>query len=500
MEKLVASLSRIYNRHAGSGAIGVDMPNVLSKKTLNAWRDQYVDHLVVEGSSMSLLELRARSVPGAIYRARDRGGLDVVAIPEKGLSEHDLDVLSRFRFAQYLAAGFIDKDVAFKERLDHDSLTHTATPGSAGRVHFIVFEHDSGRLLASMCLLPLPSVRTGMRMRDRERPLFPVEEHFGWGVFNRLALIPDTPVARVREFGRLVKNARHGSIESGARSIAELFVAAYRTLVGPLAMDVDVCVGESESTRAIRGLQFMHTPMIVLEGGLPVFARRHPLNPALDGRDRYPFAFLISDGSSMASRVDAVEAALALPDEKCGAQLAALKGVTYDSPCALIPAEGVPALANTPLEQRSLSLTARRRARSRGCRLRRFPVFAGLSDTECTTLRMLGTEEDVEPGRTILQRDHVADEFVFIGTGHAELRMPGRPSETIAGPGDCIGAAGVLAGVIARGDVTALTRMRLLRFPADICLPLLRELPDVELSLHRLALRDPMLGGGDRVS
>jgi len=78
--------------------------------------------------------------------------------------------------------------------------------------------------------------------------------------------------------------------------------------------------------------------------------------------------------------------------------------------------------------------------------------------------------------------------------------MPGRPSETIAGPGDCIGAAGVLAGVIARGDVTALTRMRLLRFPADICLPLLRELPDVELSLHRLALRDPMLGGGDRVS
>jgi hypothetical protein len=169
------------------GPIGVDMPNVLSKKTLNAWRDQYVDHLVVEGSSMSLLELRARSVPGAIYRVRGRGGLDVVAIPEKGLSERDLDVLSRFRFAQYLAAGFIDKDVAFKERLDHDSLTDTAAPGSTGRVHFIVFAHDSGLLLASMCLLALPSVRTGVRMRDRERPLFPVEEHFGWGVFNRLA-------------------------------------------------------------------------------------------------------------------------------------------------------------------------------------------------------------------------------------------------------------------------------------------------------------------------
>lgn len=478
--------------------IGFDMHEVLPENAGSGPRDRYVDELIQAGSSVSLPELCGRSLPEALYRVQDRCGLGVVAVPDGALGERQLDALSRFRFAQYLAAGFIDSDVAFSERLDRDALTDTAVRRSADTVHFIVFASDNGHLLASMCLLGLAQAEAGLRVRIRDRPLFPVEEHFGWGVFNRLALVPDTPVDRVREFGRLVKNPRYGAV--GPRAVIELCMAAARVLVGPLAMAVDVCIGEFETNGVRRNLEFLHLPMVVLDGGLPVFAPGHLLNPALEGRDRYPFAFLVSDGVSMGQRLDAIEAALAKPDREGLAELAALKRIPYHTPSTLVPPDGIPALSNTPLPQRSLSLPARRQARALGSQLRHFPAFARLSDTECTTLRTFAAQEDVEPGRTILGRGQVADRLVLIDTGHADVRVPGRPPEPVAGPGDCIGAAGVLAGAAAPGDVVARTTMRVLVLPADVCLPLLRELPDVELELQRLALTDLASNGFEHAS
>jgi methyltransferase (TIGR00027 family) len=450
-------------------------------------RDRYVDELIEVGSSASMPDLCGPRLPAALYRVRDRGGLGVVAVSDSALTEHQHDVLSRFRFAQYLAAGFIDRDVAFRERLDRDTLTDAPVQRCADTVHFIVFASDSGLLLASVCLLALPGAEPGVRVRSRDRHLFPVEEHFGWGVFNRLALVPDTPVDRVREFGRLVKNSR---CDVGPRAVVELCLAAARVLTGPLAMAVDVCIGEFETNAARRGLEFMHTPMVVLAGGLPVFPPGHPLNPALDGRDRYPFAFLISDGRNVGSRLDAIEAALAKPDPQGVAELAALKRIPCTTPSSLMPPDGIPTLSNTPLPQRAMSLPARRRARALGDQLGRFRAFAGLSDTERTTLRTFTTQTDLEPGRVILRRGQVADELVLIDTGQAELRIPGCPPGVVLGPGDCIGAGGVLAGSPGAGDVVARTPMRVLGLPADGPLPLLRELPEVELELQRLALAD----------
>ena len=62
------------------------------------------------------------------------------------------------------------------------------------------------------------------------------------------------------------------------------------------------------------------------------------------------------------------------------------------------------------------------------------------------------------------------------------------------GPGGCLGAGGVLAGVPAPAGVVARTPMRTLRLPAEVYRSLLRELPEVELELRRLArpeLRTP---------
>src|SRR3954454_8847172 len=98
-------------------------------------RDRYVDELIEVGSSASMPDLCGPRLPAALYHVPDRGGLGVVAVSDSALTEHQHDVLSRFRFAQYLAAGFIDRDVAFRERLDRDTLTDAPVQRCADTVH-----------------------------------------------------------------------------------------------------------------------------------------------------------------------------------------------------------------------------------------------------------------------------------------------------------------------------------------------------------------------------
>ena len=453
-----------------------------------AARDRYVEHLIEKGSVVSLPELRSRSFPGAMYHVSNRCGLGVVAVADEALDERQRDALERFRFAQYLAAGLIDKGIAFRERLDRDALDDSSTRRMAETVHFVVFASASGQLLATMCLRAAPGGEPGVRFRERGRPLFPVEEHFGWGAFSRLALLPDTPVGRVREFGRMVKNRRGGSLGAGPRPAIELCLAATRVLVGTLSMTVDVCIGEFESRGVRRNLEFFHTPMVVLNGGLPVFAAGDPLNAGLEGRERYPFAFLISDLASMAARLDQIEAALAKSDPDGLAALAALRFVPYDASSSLVPPDGIPGLSNTLLPQGSLSLAARRRARERGRELRRFLPFAQLSDTESTTLRTLSGEREVSAGCRILARGQVAEELLLVHEGWADVGRPGRPPNGAVGAGELIGAAGVVAGIASPADVVARTRMRLLSLPGEVYRSALRQLPEVDLELHRLAL------------
>src|SRR3954465_5236225 len=111
-------------------------PSAQSGDTNLTATDRYVERLIESGSAIALPELRAPSLPDAQYHVRDRGGLGVVAIAETALDERQLDALARFRFAQYMASGYVDKDVAFRERLDQCPL---ATYTSPATVHFVVF-------------------------------------------------------------------------------------------------------------------------------------------------------------------------------------------------------------------------------------------------------------------------------------------------------------------------------------------------------------------------
>ena len=286
---------------------------------------------------------------------------------------------------------------------------------SPGTVDFVVFAAATGELLATMCMVGPPPAASDVRVATRNRPLLPVEEQFGWGPFNRLNRIPDTPIERMRDYGRLVKNLRHP--DAGPRAVIELILAPMRLGIGAWASAFDVVVGQLEPSRVQRNLEFFHIPLVVLRGGLPCFAPGHPLNPGLEGRDRYPFAFAVADLAGTASRLDAIEAALALPDAQALPALLALKRIRSEVRSSLLPANGPSALADTPLSQRSMSTEQRRRARELGARLADFRAFSGLSDSERTTLRTFATERQVERGATIVGRGEVPRELVLIEAG-----------------------------------------------------------------------------------
>lgn len=446
--------------------------------------ERYSERLVDEGSRIALPELTGDGWPDALHRVRDRSDVGVIALPGAALDEHQERALLRFRFAQYLAAGFVDPELAWRRRMRHEPLANPEPE----TVNCIAFSPGDGRVLAYLALRAPASAPPGTTLRTRERPLLPFEEHFGWGALNRLQLLPDVPLDRIRELGRFVKNHRPGR-HAGlvTRAVLEVCVAGFHVLTGPLRGSVDAFVGEFEDVVARRHLEFLQAPFVMLRGGLPAFGSDHFLAPALDGRARYPFAGWLSDHTGTSGRLRAIEAALAVPGDP---GLAALAGLKADSgaerPSSLEPPGGVPSLADTALPQRETSLAERLRARERGRALLGFPALSGLSDTEATTLHTLLDELTVETGARVVARGGRPDAIYLIHRGRAEVRGAGPAGDL--GPGDLFGEIGLLTGRPRSADVVARSTLRLLRLGRETFERHLASLPDVAGSLRRLAL------------
>lgn len=445
-------------------------------------RDRYIAGVVEAGCAVRLPELARGPWPAALYRVRDRQGVGVMALPGTALTERQHDALLRFRFAQYLDVGFVDTELVHLRRLVREPVGDE----ERAAVNFVAFSSADGRVLASLSLRPAATAPPGTTLRTRERPLLPLEEHFGFGALNRLAILPDLPLGRIRELGRFVKNRRLGSErELGARGVVEVCLAAFHSLTGPLRLEVEAFVGEFEDAIARRHLEFLHTPFAMIRGGLPAFEPGHFLRPALEGRARYPFAVLVSDLASMGGRLLEIEAALAEPGMD---RLLALAEPTEPAgrPSSLVPPGGIGELSDTPLPQRDLPAAERRRARSRGMRLRAFPPFAALSDTECTTLQSLLERLRVGSGTTVVARGERADALYLIERGQA--RVQGVARCPTLHPGDCFGEIGLLTGGLRIADVVASTPLDLLRLGAETYRRYLSPLPDVHGELGRLGL------------
>ncbi len=138
--------------------------------------------------------------------------------------------------------------------------------------------------------------------------------------------------------------------------------------------------------------------------------------------------------------------------------------------------------------------------RSLAARLRSFAPFAGLSDTECTTLHGLLESLRVPPGATVVARGAPAGALYFIERGEAQVRGSGRPATL--GSGDWFGEIALLTGGAHTADVVASTPLRLLRLSAEAYRRHLHPLPDVQRRAHQggAAARRGTARGGMRLA
>jgi hypothetical protein len=111
---------------------------------------------------------------------------------------------------------------------------------------------------------------TASRSAQKIVHCFRVEEMFGWRLLNRLRIIPDLPVQKIRELGRFVKNQRLSPFdELGARAPMEIGVAIYHVMTGPLRMEMDAFVGDLEEDGTTSNLAFFHVPLVITHAALP---------------------------------------------------------------------------------------------------------------------------------------------------------------------------------------------------------------------------------------
>src|SRR5437016_2655896 len=336
----------------------------------------FISDLIETAAHQRLPELFAGDYPDALYRVPDRNGVSVLVVRTPQLSEEHLVKLMKYRLAQYLAVNFVDVDMIYEARMEYEPLSG----GSAHDVHLIAGSVETGEILCYAAIkagTPAP----GKTLRDRERPLFPVEKVHGWGIYNRLRVLPDLQVDKLREMGRFVKNQRlHTFDVLGARGPIEVGVAIFRTLVGPLRLEVDAIIGDLEEGVAKQNLDFFHVPLVVLHGTVPYEPEASYFFPRYQFCTVYPFSILASDISSATlARLDAVERALTLPGKQALVALIGLKKQLSPRRSTLEAPEGLAPLTNTDLQQRGVPMETRRRLLDAGERLRTTTLFHGLS-------------------------------------------------------------------------------------------------------------------------
>src|SRR3981189_2073329 len=114
--------------------------------------------------------------------------------------EEHLVKLMKYRLAQYLAVNFVDTDMIYQARMAYEPISGV----SPNDVHFIAGSVETGEILCYAAVkagTPAPN----KTLRDRERPLFPVEKVHGWGIYHPLNVFSARPCYKLRETGRLLQ-------------------------------------------------------------------------------------------------------------------------------------------------------------------------------------------------------------------------------------------------------------------------------------------------------
>jgi hypothetical protein len=291
-----------------------------------------VDRLLARAGAIRLPELFQGTQPSPLDWMADRCGIGVVAYRHRDLDRNQVDELLTWRLAQYLAVGFADPVVVHTAAMEREPLECV----TAQDVHILAGRTSSGEILCYCTLRAVPEHAGDATLRSRDRPLLPVEETFGQGVFDHLPILLDLPIASVREAGRFIRDHRLDPRgEAGVRAPIEICVALYRLLTGPLARETGAVVGDFEDGVVRRTLEFFHLPLVVVSGGAAAVDDLSYLAPLHRGRPTSPFAFLTSDVTRIAARVARIEQALSLPGRAGVSALSQLRGAPIDARSAL---------------------------------------------------------------------------------------------------------------------------------------------------------------------
>ncbi len=418
----------------------------------------FIGGLMDNAARQRLPDLFAADHPNAVYRVRDRNGVSVLVLRTPDLSEEHLVALMKFRLAQYLAVNFVDTQMIFLARMEYEPLSGV----SPHDVHYIAGSTETGEILCYAAVKAGPDA-PNKTLRDRDRPLFPVEKVHGWGIYNRLRVLPDLQVNKLREMGRFVKNQRLHTFDAlGARAPIEIGVALFRTLVGPLRLEVDAIIGDLEEGVAKQNLDFFHVPLVVLHGTVPYEAEASYFYPRYQFCVVYPFAILSSDISRASlARLDAVERALEIAGKQGLVALIALKRDIPYPRSSLEPTDGLAPLTDTKLSQQGVPMPIRRQMLEAGERLRTSDLFRDLSVAEAAVLGTFMERRELATGDVCVRQGEVGDELFLIESGQAEVwaRSAGGESVKLAtlGPGDFFGEIALVTGGERGADVIAVT-------------------------------------------
>ncbi len=300
---------------------------------------EFVQGVLRAASHDQLSELFQGDHPEALYYFLNRNGVSTIGIRTCDLIEEQIDKILRYRLAQYLAVGYVNVQVLLESHLEHEPRSNLIPED----IHFIAGSAETGEILCYCVIRAFRGARPGTTLRMMNRNLLDVEEIYGWGIYNHLPILPDLPIEKVRELGRFVKNQRLPKFdELGTRATIEMMAAIAHSLTGPDKPEVEAFVGMMEEGVAKRDLEFFHTPLVMLDNGVPHVEEDHYFYPYFQNRKNYPFAFLTSDlGEARRSRWPKIEKALELPGKQALFALMELKQDIHPPKSSLMAPEGL---------------------------------------------------------------------------------------------------------------------------------------------------------------
>ncbi len=452
--------------------------------------DSFAEQIIRNGAAVRLCALLTTPPEGTLYNVANRDGLSVVALPTTSLSGEEIAGLLAYRFAQYLRVGFVDREIVCAQ-----GMRTVPLPGMApGDVHVVVGIPATGEVLCYAVIREAPIAPARCRLRSCERQLFPVELVHGTGLYNRLPILPDLAVGKVRELGRFVRNhLSEADRNLTTRAVVETGVAVFRLLVGPLRLHVDAVIGDLEELVAKRNLDFFHVPLVLLRGTVPYASDANYLGPRYQLHTVYPFAVLTSDIETALPRLEKVEHALGTPGMKglmallhLRSEGAAAESMLHrDGPTDYMDSLS-PVQTQTSMAQRGLLI-------EQGDWLRHLEPFADLSVAEAATLCTVMRRVGVPAGHMIARHGEPGDAIFVVESGQASLELVHDATEReqigLVGPGQCCGHVAVLTGGTQPVDVVAMTDMSLLLLSKAHHDTYLAELGGVEQRLRLDALQ-----------